>query len=158
LTPKYINIKIPHTSPAAIHTQQKITKLRLKDEIKFLYLKKTTLNKQLYHTHLFLAYEWRNGWYLLAEHRNTKKNIRTLITNFKNAQIITSSNSPPPKFYLRVINDTNIEFSPDELALLSKGLKYNQHAPSLLKQRPPLISSPQTKPSNSIISGNKIKL
>jgi hypothetical protein len=54
LTPKYINITIPHTSPAAIHTQRKITKLPLKDEIKFLYLKKTTLNKQLYQTHLTL--------------------------------------------------------------------------------------------------------
>ena len=50
LTPTYAKIKIPFTSPAAIHTQYKITKLRLKYEIKFLYQKKGKLNKQLYNT------------------------------------------------------------------------------------------------------------
>ena len=36
LSPKFANIKIPNTSSTAIHTQQKLTKIRLKDEIKFL--------------------------------------------------------------------------------------------------------------------------
>jgi len=40
LTPNYSKIKIPNTSPASRFTKQKIVKLRIKDEIKFLYLKK----------------------------------------------------------------------------------------------------------------------
>ena len=37
ITPRHANIKIPHTSPAAYVTQNKIQSIRLKDEIKFLY-------------------------------------------------------------------------------------------------------------------------
>ena len=40
LTPKYTKIIIQITSPAAIHTQRKVNKIRNKDEIKFQYLKK----------------------------------------------------------------------------------------------------------------------
>ena len=39
-TPNYIKIKISHTSPAAKFTKEKIIKLRIKEEIKFLYIKK----------------------------------------------------------------------------------------------------------------------
>ena len=35
--------------------------------MKFLYLKKATLNRKLYQTHLMLANEWVKGLYLIAE-------------------------------------------------------------------------------------------
>ena len=40
LTPQYTKITVPITSPAAIHTQRKVNKIPIKDEIKFQYLKK----------------------------------------------------------------------------------------------------------------------
>jgi hypothetical protein len=52
LTPRYANIKVPNASPAAIHTKRKLAKSRLKDKVKFLYLRKCQLNKQLYKIHL----------------------------------------------------------------------------------------------------------
>ncbi len=61
LTPKYGNIRVPHTSSAAPFTQRKLIKMRLKDELKFLYIRKTELNKQLYHMHLRVANEWDRG-------------------------------------------------------------------------------------------------
>ena len=39
VTQKYANIKIPHTSPAVNITQKKTQIIRLKDDIKFLYVK-----------------------------------------------------------------------------------------------------------------------
>ena len=66
-----------HKLPQLPHTQQKICKLRIKDKIKFLYLKKATLNKTLYQTHLKLANKWGNAWYLIADsvHNTTKTEV-----------------------------------------------------------------------------------
>jgi hypothetical protein len=55
LIPNYAKVKISNTSPAAKFTKEKITKLRVKDEIKFLDIKKEKLYYQLYKTHLRLA-------------------------------------------------------------------------------------------------------
>jgi hypothetical protein len=41
ITPKYANIKIPSTSPAEKHTKKETLLQRIKDEGKFLYVKKT---------------------------------------------------------------------------------------------------------------------
>ena len=46
LNPQLHKYKKPYTSPAATHAQQKIRKLRMKDEIKFLYVKKANLNSK----------------------------------------------------------------------------------------------------------------
>jgi hypothetical protein len=67
LIPKYYNIKVPNTSPAAYYTSKKVRNIRIKDEIKFLYKKKQQLNKDLYHTHLEVAKKWGNLWTLIAE-------------------------------------------------------------------------------------------
>ena len=47
IIPNYANIKIPVTSPASRVTQDKIRTTRIKAEIKFLYMKKEKLNKEL---------------------------------------------------------------------------------------------------------------
>jgi hypothetical protein len=47
LTPNYANIKIPVTSIAAHTTQKKVSSIRIKDEIRVLYMKKDKLNGQL---------------------------------------------------------------------------------------------------------------
>ena len=70
LTPNYTKIKIPNTSPASIFTKQKIVKLSIKDEIKFLYMKKEKLNTALYKAHLRVAQEWGKTWYLIEKSTN----------------------------------------------------------------------------------------
>ena len=65
LIPNFTKTKIPITCPAAIHTQNKITKMRLRDEIKFLYIKKKAINKDLCTIHLRLAKEWDKCWDVL---------------------------------------------------------------------------------------------
>jgi hypothetical protein len=47
LIPKYANIKVPNTSPAADYTSKKVCNIRIKDEIKFLYKKKQQLKKKM---------------------------------------------------------------------------------------------------------------
>ena len=42
-------------------------------------------------------------------------------------QLHDVSTGPLPKFYPRVLNNTTIAFTSDELALLNKGLKYYPH-------------------------------
>jgi hypothetical protein len=58
--PKYANIIVPATPKAAHTAQRKVSLIRMKDEIKFLYIKKEQLNKELYKTHLRVAHEWGN--------------------------------------------------------------------------------------------------
>jgi len=62
LTPTYANITIPNTSPAHKFTQQKVTTIRIKDEIKYLHSKKQKLNAQTYRLHLTLANNWNCLW------------------------------------------------------------------------------------------------
>ena len=63
MTWNYTIIKIPNTSPAAIFTKNKITKIRVKDEIKSLHVKKEKLNNELYKVELKAAQEWGRCWY-----------------------------------------------------------------------------------------------
>jgi hypothetical protein len=62
--------QVPATSAASLVTQNKIHTIRLKDEIKFLHIKKAKLNEKLYNIHLKAAQEWGNSWYILLDHIN----------------------------------------------------------------------------------------
>ena len=137
VTPQYIKITIPITSPAAIHTHSKVNKIRIKYEIKFLHLKKEKINEQLYNIHLKLTHEWNNLWHIILEQIDTtlnkgiQKKYRTLnrkLETLKNAQH-TKHNTPNHNttFYPRIANNSDIKFSEEEFTLLHKGLKYNLH-------------------------------
>jgi hypothetical protein len=132
ITPKYANIKIPVTSKAAKVTQSKISTIRIKDEIKFLYKKKDHLNKELFQAHLKVAQEWGNTWHLIREYLHSSIHVTTdrkynalkqKLNKLEHAQ--TNTPKQQHTFYPRVINNTSIQFSTDELILLNKGLKYN---------------------------------
>ena len=132
LTPKYATIKVPKTSKAAQSTQSKVTRIRIKDEIKFLYKKKDQLNKQLYQAHLAIAQEWGSTWHIIREylHENINtdmdKKYRTIeqkLTKLEHIQTRTPTHTKT--FYPRVTNNTDIIFTAEELTLLNKGLKYN---------------------------------
>jgi hypothetical protein len=82
VVPNYAKIKVPATSPASLVTQNKIHITRIKDEIKFLHMKKAKLNQQLYNIHLKAAQEWGNSCYIILDHinesinKNDKKNMK----------------------------------------------------------------------------------
>jgi len=65
IVPKYANTKVPITSKAPHTTQKRICSIRIKDEIKFLYMKKDKLDKQLYQIHLRVAQGWGNSWHTI---------------------------------------------------------------------------------------------
>ena len=137
LTPKYADIRVPNTSRAAQYTQQKLIRIRLRDEIKFLYIRKSEYNKQLYQTHLKVANEWgmvgqniifndiKNA--LHKELQQKYNNIHKKLSSLKATQLKSTYTGSPISFYPRVINHTAINLSTEELALLNKGLKYNLH-------------------------------
>jgi hypothetical protein len=57
-TPNYTKIKIPNPTPAATSTKHKTVQPRIKDQIKFLYMKKEKLNNALYKVQLKAAQGW----------------------------------------------------------------------------------------------------
>jgi hypothetical protein len=72
LTPNFARLKIPNNSPAAKITTIKAQTLRIKEEIKFLHMKKQQLNSRLYHLHLRLANTWGNSWHYISDTTETK--------------------------------------------------------------------------------------
>jgi hypothetical protein len=77
LTPKYINIQIKGNSRQNQNTKKKtkgVGKFRLRQELKFLYIKQQKLNEKLYHTHLECANQWTGIWSDLQDSVNRKLN------------------------------------------------------------------------------------
>ena len=78
--PNYAKIKIAHTSsPVTKITQKNVQTIRLKDEIKFLYIRKGKLNNRLYRINLKAAQEWGNVWYTILDSIHA---LHTKIRNF----------------------------------------------------------------------------
>jgi len=128
IIPKYAKVKVPNTSTASHHTTQKAKIMRIKDELKFLHKKKETLNRELYRCHLQAAQEWGKYWNCIREciiHRDMEKKYKSMDDKIRLIQNTTRKQRTDVSFYHRVINNTNIEFSEEELHLLNKGLKYN---------------------------------
>jgi hypothetical protein len=134
ITPTYVKIKIPYTSPASIITQKKEQIIRIKDEIKFLYKKK--LNNELCIMHPKAAQEW--GKYLCitcmldsiqnSKNQEIEKNIEPLMKNLRDSPPLKQKNPLIQVTFTPVSSTkTDIIFSYDESALLNKGLMYNLH-------------------------------
>jgi hypothetical protein len=79
LTPTYVRITVHNTSPATKFTQQKVTNIRIKDEIKYLHSRKQRLNTQIYHLHLALADNWNNSWQHIHLTNSKRKSERDTI-------------------------------------------------------------------------------
>jgi hypothetical protein len=58
LIPKYAHIKTPPNNEAAKKMPTEAQKLRIKNEVKFLYKKQKQLNTQLFHIHIHNASIW----------------------------------------------------------------------------------------------------
>jgi hypothetical protein len=63
------NKNTKHFSSFQIHKTEN-SKLRIKDEIKFLYMKREKLNNPLYKAHLKVAQEWGKTWYPIEKSIN----------------------------------------------------------------------------------------
>jgi hypothetical protein len=134
LTPKYARFKIPNRHPAAKTTAFKAQSMRVKEEIKFLYMKKQQLNTKLYHVHLNAANTWGNTWYYIQgiiEAKLNRQMKEKYVKLGKKLQKLALEQTTTPKtfhdFYPRVVNKSNIAFTKGEITLLNKGLKYNLH-------------------------------
>ena len=65
ITPNYARQKIKGSTYAAKLTQKQLTKLRINNELKFLYIKKQQINNKLYEIHLINAQFWQSNWHIL---------------------------------------------------------------------------------------------
>jgi hypothetical protein len=121
LIPKFARIKIPGNSPAETSTKLKTQTIRIKEEIKFLYVKKQQLNRNLYYLHLHLANTWENTWHYIRD--KTEAKLNRLINrkcerlNTKLLRLSQEQTKTPTKnhdFCPRVVNNTNITFTDNE--------------------------------------------
>jgi hypothetical protein len=134
LTPSYRRIKVPHTSPASKYMQQKISWTRIRDELKFLHIKKQHINQQILKIELFLANYWDRMWSHIQQSIEAKLKYtvheRYYILNTKLAKLTKEQTKTPHKphtFFPRLVINTPIKFSERESLLLNKGPKYNLH-------------------------------
>jgi hypothetical protein len=135
VTPAYAKIHVPITSPASTITQRKVTNTRIKDEIRYLYRKKEHLNRDLYKAHLQASNEWGTTWTLIQNSINESTHIH-MDSKYKTIEHklnrLTKQDTKglncKHTFFPRVVNKTNIQFTPNEELLLQKGLKYNIHS------------------------------
>jgi len=106
--------------------------MRIKEELKFPLKKKEMLNREVYRRHLQVAQEWSSWWDVI--HESTLQEINTeMDRKYKRmddkTKRLTQNQAQKPKtdtnFYPRVVNNTSIKFSDEEMELLNKGLKYN---------------------------------
>jgi len=118
LTPYYAKIKIPSSSPAAKHTLRNAQTIRIKDEIRFLHIKKQQLNHQLFRLHLSLAEAWDKLWPFIQE--RIEENLQKIIKSkykildsklLRLTQQQTITPNEPHLFFPKVVNNTNITFS-----------------------------------------------
>ena len=130
IIPKYAQLKVPNTSPASQSIAQKARIMRIKGELKFLHKKQEMLNRELYRHHLQVAQEWGRWWVVI--HVSILQKINTeMERKYKSMddkiKRLPQNQAQKPKtdtnIYPRVVNNTSIKFSDEEMELLNKGLK-----------------------------------
>jgi hypothetical protein len=135
LTPKYAQIKLhSHNKSIIKHTESKVIKIRIQNEIKFPYAKKQELNRTLCNLHLQAANEWGRSWDIISQNITQKleqemqRKYKTIHNKIKKKLTNkTQVNQTKHAFYKRIEKLTNVTFTDAEIQLLDKGLKYNLH-------------------------------
>jgi hypothetical protein len=72
IIPKYAQINLATYNIAGKKTKTQAQKLRIKNEIKYLYRKKYHLNKELYHIQTQTANIWKDTWGNIEQAINQK--------------------------------------------------------------------------------------
>lgn len=144
IKPKYVHVNIKNQTYAAKKTKASAEKLWLKNEIKFLYSKKSMLNTLLYKTYLELSnavhpsqldsmVDKINALVFKAI-KNKKsvlrKKLNRLVNEQKSKEDVVLFDF---KFFPRIVNNTKIVFDSHEQTVLEKGLNYN--LPKMGKKR-----------------------
>jgi hypothetical protein len=117
------------------------TQYCINQEIKFLYIKKAKLDKQLYKLHLECANKWHNTWHIIQDnidqclaiemekhYDNLNQKIDKLV-NRQHRKNRVNTNTQGHRFYTRTVNLTKINFTQEETALLNKGLQHSIENP-----------------------------
>jgi hypothetical protein len=114
---------------------QKAQLMRIRNELKLLYIQKHKINKDLYHLHLHNTNTW-NTWWSHKEHKiNKKLQLEMRKTSEKqNKKLETLENANTQVTHTKdniqyptVLNQSNMHFTDDKIQLLGKGMKYNLH-------------------------------
>jgi hypothetical protein len=77
ITPNYATQRIKGSTYTAKLTQKQFVKLRVNNELKYLYIKKQQINNKLYDTHLENAQYWQSNWQILEYKINNMLNEET---------------------------------------------------------------------------------
>jgi hypothetical protein len=158
-------------------TLEVATQYRINQEIKFLYIKKTKLNEQLYKLHLECSNKWHNTWQIIQEnmdqyltikmekhYNNLNKKLDKLVS-YQHHNNRMNTNAQGHCFYARTVNLTNITFTQEETTLLNKGLQHSIEKPidrywtDLIIETEQAIRTLDTNMQNSmrILSTTKLK-
>ena len=141
LTPDYINIRINGKNLRCQKTIVTATQYRLNQEIKFLYIKKSKLNEELYKPHLECTKNWKNIWTMILQtidHKVTQemetyynKLNRKLdaLQNKQQDKNRTKEQKIEHQFYNKTANLTQIKFTKEEISLLNQGLQHSIENP-----------------------------
>ena len=104
----------------------------MKEEIKFLYMKKDRLNESLYKAHLQAAREWGKNWIIIQNNITNSLNLKFTdvykALDRKLSQLTQNQKETikvKQEFFQRITNLTDISFTQEETGLLNKGLNYN---------------------------------
>jgi len=91
------------------------------------YIGKRKLNNELYYVHLKAAHEWGNSWNIIVDsvhesiNNEMEKKYKPINQKLKKLEgTQTPFYEHQRNFYPRVVNKTNVTFTPDELTLLNK--------------------------------------
>jgi hypothetical protein len=137
LTPAYMSIKINGNNRQDRNTLRMATAHRLNQEIKFLHIKKSRLNEQLYETHLRCTALWPGCWPSIQDiiDNNLQKEmdfyydgLNKKLDKLQEKQKRTTSQTTHGRrqqTYPRTINLTNIQFTNEEQTILDLGLQYS---------------------------------
>jgi hypothetical protein len=140
LVPKYAYTKSKeHNRYATKRLQNQIHILKIKNELKFWYMKKQHLNKTLYKLQLKNSNEWKSLGDTISQSIDKKlelkmsKKYSTLNKKLKKLKETQTNNQEynhnhtTHTFFKRTENLTDVTFKDEEMQLLNKGLKYNLH-------------------------------
>jgi hypothetical protein len=90
VTPRYIHITVNGNNQKSLNTKNTAIKYRINQELKYLYKKKSLLNKQLYVTHLECANYWQDAWFCVQTSLKQKINhMNDILYNKLNTKLDT---------------------------------------------------------------------
>lgn len=138
LIPNYINVKTNTKTRNALESVTIAQKTWLNREIKLLYIKKNTINEQLYKLHLEAAHLFRNEWSLINNDIQIKlkteldkkyvtlnKKIEKLLLKQNENEAKSHNHNHNIKFFPRVVNLSSPNLTPEENSILELGYKHD---------------------------------